>query len=180
MRRIIVHLIRGEAGEVHINLTKDLAKKFEGFPFHNHIPPHLTLKRYFEIDEIDVENLFQKLDGFASSLKQSHYLLSGLGHFGKDVIYVDVKPSLEMKQDVSKLLGILHTVNGIQFDEYDNADNFHASLAISAHRPFDYDKFWEYLSSIKPLDFKMNFDNISVLKRGKDRWEIERVFEIRP
>ena len=51
MRRIIAHAIRGDAKIAHEAITRDLAEKFDSFPIHERIPPHLTLKRWFELED---------------------------------------------------------------------------------------------------------------------------------
>src|SRR3989344_2595611 len=107
MRHIVAHLIRGEAGKAHENITKDLTLKFDTFPLHDRIPPHLTLKRWFDMDEKGMDTLYKCLDNFANSQKQSNYSLTGFGNFGKDVIYVDVIPSPEMSQSTLDLMSAL-------------------------------------------------------------------------
>lgn len=180
MRRIIAHAIRGEAKIAHEAITRDLAEKFDSFPIHERIPPHLTLKRWFELDEQGMEALYKTLDAFAASQKQSDYALSGFGHFGEGVIYVDVVPSADMSKTVLGLLDALHKVEGLTFEEFDNGGNFHATVAMRALKPFDFDQIWNYLKTAPQPDFKMKFDNIAVFKKPIDVWEIERVWELAP
>ena len=52
-RRIIVHLIRGEAKNTHESITRNLVEHLDAFPIHDRILPHLTLKRWFELDSED-------------------------------------------------------------------------------------------------------------------------------
>jgi hypothetical protein len=54
-RYILVHLIRGEAKKAHEEITHKLAEHLDGFPIHERIVPHLTLKRWFELDEIGIQ-----------------------------------------------------------------------------------------------------------------------------
>ncbi len=180
MRHIVAHLIRGEAGEAHKNITKDLTLKFDTFPLHDRIPPHLTLKRWFEMDEKGMEALYKCLDNFANSHKQTEYSLAGFGNFGKDVIYVDVVPSPEMSQNALDLMNALHEIKEMTFDEFDNGSDFHATLVMGALKPFDYDQIWNYLKTIEQPNFKMKFDNVAILKKPIDKWVIDRVWEINP
>lgn len=180
MRHVIVHLIKGEAGKAHENITKDLTLKFGTFPIHDRIPPHLTLKRWFEIDEKGMDTLYTCLDNFVNSHKQSEYSLVGFGNFGKDVIYVDVVPSPEMSKNALDLMSALHEIKEMTFDEFDNGSDFHATLVMGALKPFDYDQIWNYLKTIEQPNFKMKFDNIALMKKTKDKWEVDRVWEIKP
>ena len=180
MRHIVAHLIRGEAGKAHENITKDLTLKFDTFPLHDRIPPHLTLKRWFDMDEKGMDTLYKCLDVFASSQKQSDYALAGFGNFGKDVIYVDVLPSPEMSQATLDLMSALHEIKKMTFDEFDNGSNFHATVVMGALKSFDYDQIWDYLKTVEQPNFKMKFDNIAILKKPIDKWVIDRVWEIKP
>lgn len=138
-RRIIVHLIRGEAKEAHEEMTRNLADHLDAFPIHERIVPHLTLKRWFELDEASLEMLHDCLDEFVTTHTQSPYRLHGLNHFGERVIYVDVEPSAEMSIIAKYLLNSLRKINGITFDEQDEIeDGFHATLAMRALKPFDF------------------------------------------
>ena len=179
MRHIIVHLIRGEAKNKHEAITKDLAERFGTFPIHDRIVPHLTLKRWFELDAEDMKNLYSVIDTFATSHTQSNYHLHGFGHFREDVIYVDVKPSLQMSSTARDLMNVLHKVRGMTFDEFDAIeDDFHATLAMCALKPFDYAQIWEYLNTQEKMSFDMKFDNIAVMKRETDKWVIDRVWKL--
>lgn len=178
MRRIIAHAIRGEAKKIHEGITKDLAEKFDSFPIHERVPPHLTLKRWFELDEQGMEMLNKTLDVFVASQKQSDYILSGFGNFGEGVIYVDAVPSTEMTQSVHDLLNALHTVNGLTFEEFDNAGDFHATVAMRAFKPFDFGQIWDYLKTAPQPNFQMKFDNITVFRKPADVWEVERIWEL--
>lgn len=179
MRHIIVHLIRGEAGKAHEAITRDLAERFDSFPIHDRIVPHLTLKRWFELDEQGLENVRRVLDSFATSHTQSDYKLRGFGHFEEGVIYVDVEPSLEMTLAARDLMSAMHGVEGMTFDEYDDIEgDFHATVAMRALKPFDYNQLWSYLNSTEGMDFDMKFDNVAILKREENKWVVDRVWEL--
>ena len=90
-----MNLIRGEAKEAHEAITKDLVEKFDAFPIHDRIVPHLTLKRWFELDAEGIKEVHTALDGFVATHSQSEYRLRGFNNFGEGVIYVDVDPSLK-------------------------------------------------------------------------------------
>jgi len=181
MRRIIVHLIRGEAKEVHEGITQDLFEKFDSFPIHERIVPHLTLKRWFELDDKGMEPLYVLLDSFVEKNKQSDFVLKGFDHFGEGVIFVDVDASSKMIETVQSLMKDLHSIEGLTFDEFDVADNhFHATVAMRALKPFDFKEIWEYLQTTKAPMFTMKFDNIAILKREEDKWVPDRIWELAP
>lgn len=181
MRRNIVHFIRGEAGAAHEALTKDLAERFGVFPLHEMFPPHLTLKRGFELNETGIENLFSILDTFAAFHRQSDYKLHGFGHFEEDVIYMDVDASKEMVSTCSELITALHTIPDMEFHEYDDIeDDFHASVVMGRLKAFEYETVWKYLSSMEQPHFDMKFDNFAVMKKDGEKWIVDRLWELSP
>ena len=178
-RYIIVHLIRGEAKELHEAITKDLVDKFDTFPIHERIVPHLTLKRWFEFDAEEMVVVYKMLDQFVLSHKQSTYRLHGFNHFGDGVIYIDVEPSPEVSEIARDLMNELHKIQNMTFDEFDNIyDDLHATVAMRALKPFDFKETWDYLLTKQTPDFNIKFDNIAILRRGADKWVPEHIWEL--
>lgn len=181
MRHILVHLIQGEAKSVHESITIDLAEKFDSFPLHERIPPHLTLKRWFEPDDAMLATLDKTLSDFADAHTQSNYSLKGFGHFGADVIYVDVESTPETSQIVRELMSVLRSIEGMTFDEFDDEeDDLHATVAMGALKPFDFNMLWDYLKTGTQPDFAMKLDNIALMRRGEERWEAVNTWKLKP
>ena len=178
MRHIIAHLIRGEVKDYHIALTKDLVEKFDVFPIHNRIPPHLTLKRWFKLSVDDMQKLHVLLDDFTQSHTQSAYTMNKFGNFREDVLFLDAEPSKKMTRDVLELMDVLHIHPSLTFDEYDNGSDFHATLTMAALKPFDYNSIRNYLATIKQPEFKMKFDNVATMKKSDGKWVIDRIWEL--
>ena len=180
MRHIIVHLVRGKARDYHIELTKDLVKRFDVFPIHDRIQPHLTLKRWFELEDEEMNTLYELLDSFATSHTQSEYVMDSFDNFRDEVIFLDAKPSEKMQVDVQDLMKTLHNHPKLTFDEYDNGSDFHATLTMAALKAFDYNAIRSYLNTIERPDFKMKFDNITTMKKVDGKWVVDRVWELSP
>ncbi|PIR44721.1 MAG: hypothetical protein COV10_03465 [Candidatus Vogelbacteria bacterium CG10_big_fil_rev_8_21_14_0_10_51_16] len=179
MRHIVAHLLRGEAGKAHAAITQDLAIKFDSFPLHERIVPHITLKRWFDLDNDGMQELYQCLDSFAETYHQSDYKLSGFGHFGEDVIYANIEPSPGMLSSVKNLKSALHSIKDLTFDEFDDHNNFHATVAMGALKPFDFSLLWNYLQGLPRTEFNMKFDNVAILKKLVDKWVVDRVWELK-
>lgn len=179
MRHLIAHLIRGEARVAHEQITADLAEKFDSFPIHERIQPHLTLKRWFELDTEGMAALDTVLNAFAKEHKQSGYSLKGYGHFGTEVIYVDVEPDPETSKTIRALMTALRSVNGMTFDEFDEEeDDLHATVAMAALKPFDFARVWSYLQEARQPEFAMSFDNYALMRREESGWVVVRVWEL--
>lgn len=178
-RRIIVHLIRGEAKEAHENITRSLVEKLDAFPVHERVVPHLTIKRWFELDEAGVRSVYAALDEIARTHKQSSYRLRGLNNFGEGVIFVDVAPTQEMLGTVSAVMKAMRGIEGMTFDEYDEIEgDLHATVAMRALKPFDFKETWDYLQTLPELDMNLQFDNIAILKKVDNKWIPEKVWEL--
>ena len=178
MRHNIVHLIRGEAEIEHHSVIDDLANKFGISPFYKVMPSHLTLRRGFESDEVDMVNLYERLDAFAATYTSSEYSLTGWGQFPEKAIYIDVVATQQMSDTVAALLDCVRNMAGMNFHEYDNGGEFHASVAMSIFQPFDFGEVWDHLQTIDKPDFKMKFDNIATLKKEDEKWVVDRVWEL--
>ena len=179
MRHIIAHLVRGEANDYLTSLSKDLVNKFDVFPIHNRIPFHLTLKRWFELSDVDMQKLYALLDDFAQSHTQSDYIMNKFGNFREDVLFLDVESSEKMQRDVFELLDILHTHPRLTFDEYDNGSDFHATLTMSALKPFDFQAITDYLNTVVQPNFNLKFDNIAILRKPETEWVVDRIWELK-
>jgi|GEM_PF-3049859 len=180
MRHIIVHLVQGEARDYHESLTKELVGKFDVFPIHERIQPHLILKRWFELSDTDMETLYGLLDTYAASHTQSNYVMDSFDNFRDDVIFLNAKPSEKMQTDVQDLMKTLRTHPSLEFDEYDNGSDFHATLTMTALKEFDYDAVRSYLENIKQPDFAMKLNNIATMKKVDSKWIVDKVWELRP
>ena len=106
--------------------------------------------------------------------------MNKFGGFREDVLFLDVEPTEKMQSDVLELMDVLHTHPSLTFDEYDNGSDFHATLAMSALKPFDFDAIKAYLITIKQPDFILKFDNIAILKKPDTGWMVDRVWQLQP
>lgn len=178
MKWAVVHLVRGEAGQYLESLRANLFKKFDTFPLHRYVPPHITLKYPFEVNEDIAGVLYKKLETFAGLQRQIKYSLVCFGSFKEYAIYVGVTYPKEMLQSILDLMKTLHGVDGITFDEFDGSSNLHATIATSKYKALNYGLVWGYLKTLPEPNFKLKFDNIAILKKNPDRWVIDHVWEI--
>ena len=178
MKYVIVHLIRGEAGEFHGGITRELTEKFGTYPLYERVPPHITLKRSFEREEKEIDGIYTLIDDCARVHTQSDYHLRGFGHFCGETIYIEAVPSREMIVAVTDLQNRVSGLD-IALEQFDLNQNFHATVAMASHKAFSFDTVWGFLQSVEAPDFSMKFDNIAVLKKVDNRWLVDRVTELR-
>ena len=178
-KRIIVHLIRGEAKDAHENITRSLVDKLDAFPVHDRVVPHLTIKRWFDSHVVDINSVYEAINQIVTTHKQSSYRLHGLNNFGEGVIYVDVDASKETLQTVRAVMAALREIDGMTFDEYDEIQgDLHATVAMNSLKPFDFKETWDYLQTLPAIDMNLQFDNIAILKKENNKWIPEKVWEL--
>jgi len=175
MKYVIVILIKGEAGEYQQELLDSIAKQFNVNGAIKRKPPaHITLKYSFETENI--EPVEKTIEEFCKSNKKSKYRLNRINHFDKDVIFIDVVPSEEMKNTYSKFIDFLRNNTNIKFKEFDGKTHFHSSIA---HTDINnkFDEIWSFVSKENP-DFDVFFDNISILKFVDGVWQIHKEYSL--
>ena len=159
---IIAFMIGGEAEAYHNQIVKDISSRFSLQNVSEMVDPHITLKSAFETD--NVAGLESVLARFCSQNKKSEMELRGFGHFDKDVIYMDVRPSGEAMKMFQGLTRELKGIEWMGWTRYD-AENmkFHATLAAYDIRE-KFDGVWNYLNMTYSPEFVVFFDNITILR----------------
>ena len=104
--------------------------------------------------------------------------MDSFDNFRDDVIFLDARPSEKMQADVQDLIQILRTHPSLEFDEYDNGSDFHATLTMAALKEFDYDAIRSYLETIEQPHFEMKFDNIASMNKVDGKWVVDRIWEL--
>ena len=114
MKYLIVTLIKGNAAEYQQKLLYSIAERFNVNGAIQRKPPaHIALKYSFETENIKlVENYIEE---FCNRHKKCKYKLEGINHFDKDVIFIDVITSNEMKQLYAEFIDFLKNKTNIQF-----------------------------------------------------------------
>lgn len=175
MKYAIVHLLTGKAREYHVKLVKTLAKEFnEPYLIKNPIPSHITLKYSFKTNKI--KEIEKSLESFIKDKKQSDIKIRKINNFDKKVLYLQVDFSKKATKVYRELLKELKKIKYLNWRKFDAKEKFHATI-IYANTKENYRKISRKVFKIKPkLDIK--FDNISILKKQKNKWKIHKIYKI--
>jgi|WetSurMetagenome_2_1015567.scaffolds.fasta_scaffold834130_1 2'-5' RNA ligase len=175
MKYLTVFLIKGDAGKFQRKMLYELAKKFNiGGAIQRDPPPHITLKYSFETDNIkEIESLLNK---FCKKQKPTSLKISSFGHFGKDVIFIKVKPSKEMLKVHKSLLLEFHKISWMRWHKHDENSNFHASIAHSDIAE-KFNDIWKYIKKYNP-EYELMWNNITLFKLINGKWKIHKQFKI--
>ncbi|WP_255501994.1 2'-5' RNA ligase family protein [Algoriphagus sp. AK58] len=155
------------------NHIKEMIKQHHHVKYALKSPPHITLKMPFNYNEAKEDYLAHQLSLFLLEQKPFPVHISGIGTFGRRVIFQDILPneSLRNLQENLKIFckKTLHLV-----DELSDRNFYpHMTLAFKDLKP---GKFDEVLSLCQELQFSAEFsaEKLTLLKREEGRWKILR------
>jgi 2'-5' RNA ligase len=173
-RFIIASVIKGEAAAYHQKLVDAVAAKFGLRKINS--PSHITLKDSFYLQETAA--IEQVIAESVLALKQvGEIAIDGIGNFRSEIFYMHAELDHHAKAIFRNLLTNLHTITGLQWDQFDVMDRqFHLTITNKATAS-NSQQIAEFLQNFKPK-FKLQFDNISILKKLDDqrKWIVHREF----
>jgi 2'-5' RNA ligase len=178
MEYFIVSLIKGRAKRYHEDLRKIVAKRFDvPFVVRRRVPSHITLKYHFKTKNIKpIEDVLEEFCKYHWAAK---YQLKGFGSFRKNVVFMEVLPSKQMRHLQTSLVRHLKKIRSLPWEKHEGKNiHFHASIAWGDVNENNFDPIWRFLKRYKP-HFKLTFDNIAILKSQKGAWNVHKEFRLR-
>jgi 2'-5' RNA ligase len=176
MKYGIVYLVRGDAAEYHQNLVKSAGLKFgEMKVLDRNVPVHVTLKFNFFIDDIgQVEEVVKKV---TMESKPEKIRFGDFKEFN-GIAAVSKNELSEGSLDIQKRLIDGLKAIGVEIHSRDLDYKPHSTLILGSTKE-KFKLIWKYLNSLEKPIFDLKFDNITILRKPKDAWEIHKVFEIK-
>lgn len=176
-RYSVVYLPRGEATELNAKLVKEVGPKFgENYVIEHPRPPHITLKSPFEI--ADSTKLEETIKEFVKTQKAADVSIEGFDNFRRFVAFMKVNFDENAMNIQKNLLKELLKLDEIYPKDTDLAFNPHFTVAYG-NTEESFDGIWEYLQLLPPFKFNLKLDNITILKKVNDLWEVYKTFEIK-
>ena len=134
-------------------------------------PAHITLIPPFWFDEENETKLLRNTESFTSDLDEVKIQLDGFSHFGKKVLFVNVKenPALEELRDQTGSYFSDSLGDVIKID--DRPFHPHITIANRDLKPHDFEIAWEHFAH---KDFRETFQTrtISLLKLIHGKWNM--------
>lgn len=174
MRYFIGYLIQGEAGEWHRTLAQEISEKFHTWQIREHVPPHITIFRPFDADDVfSVKSLL--CEWTAERSVPGNFVLSGFGHFDDTVVFANVVAEKSVTDAVSDLQKQLQALSGMPVPEYTEWHP-HATLANHAGAS-EISAIRQYVSTLPKPHFVLPFDNVTLFRydEGKE-WRVDEFF----
>jgi 2'-5' RNA ligase len=134
-------------------------------------PPHVTIKMPFTYNELKEERLVGKLGRFFDQYASFELCFKGFGHFGRRVIFLDVKPSQELNRLQEALNKYCKSELKLVNELSDIAFHPHMTIAFKDVKPKSFDVYWKHIQS-KHFNAFYPVQDIALLKRREGKWEV--------
>ncbi len=167
---LIVTLLKGKGKSIQEALIKDVSERFGVHEYSDtKIPAHITLKQPFSTN--DISYMVDFLEDFCSSVRSFSYECEGIGHFGEEVVYIDVvDQDGPLREVYDELQSEIKAMKKIEMGPFDGIGHFHASIAFRDIAE-QFEEILRYVTS-KEISFTQEFDNITLLKKKNGVWKI--------
>jgi 2'-5' RNA ligase len=176
MRYVITYAIPGEAADLHVQLTHEMAAQFGIRNVADDIVPHFTLKAPFETD--DIGPVDQILRNVASNEFPMPVTLGGIDTFNNRVIFMDAHAPSETHTLIRRLQDELRTLAWLPFYPTEDAIRLHATLGYANDAPHA-ERMCSWLRAQNIPAFSLSIDALTLLVRGETRWEMHTVYPLR-
>jgi 2'-5' RNA ligase len=173
MKYLIAYVLSDEAATAHRKLSRQLSEQFGTADPALRIPPHLTLKAPFEVE--DITPVCEMLLQFVKSVEVGKFELGGFGHFDRRVIYVHAHADIATRGALVSLTSLLEVLH-LPMEQFDSQNRtLHATLARTSEDNFL--SLWKFLQE-EQFFYSVLFDQLVLMRKDKDMWQVEEVFEI--
>jgi 2'-5' RNA ligase len=176
MKYFVGYLIEGEAAEWHRNLTKEISEKFGLWKIHEKIPPHVTIYRPFERE--DVEPIKKLLNSWSVGQDiKGNLNISGFDRFDDRVVFAKVEVDEQTRKIGENLRSKIKEIPGMPLEDFP-IWNPHATL-MNWIEPEDIEKVWEYVNTLEKPNFIISFNNVTLFRSdGDKKWVVDEVFSL--
>lgn len=170
---LIEYRFHGYAKAYARDLIWGTAKKFRvrGVTKRGHAVPHMTLFGPFSTKH--ERKMVSEVVEACRNYNLVPFRIEGFGHFGKEVIYMRIRPSKELedlRRDISeKLLNLTNTRS--EFDSKYNL-SFHATIAF---RDIEgkFDRIWKYIEQKPTPNINQHLLRVTILKGRRILYEYD-------
>ncbi len=169
-------LIQGEAAEWHTRVAKDISDKFGTWKIFEKIPPHVTVYRPFDTDNI--QPVLDVLENWSKNQRLNTSLaMSGFDRFDDKVVFAKLEINPTIEKSVLELKQKLKEIPNMPQEDYPTWHP-HATLAYMLTSK-EINDIWDYVLTLQKPKFVLPFDNIALFASWADRtWKVEKLFKI--
>lgn len=134
-------------------------------------PAHITLIPPFWLEETKEMELLQAFQSFTSDMSELNIELNGFSHFGKKVLFVQVKDNPAIEELKNQAEDHFTSIFPANIKKDDRSFHPHVTIATRDIMPSDSDRAWDHFSK---KDFTAHFitRTISLLKLSPGKWNV--------
>lgn len=160
-------------------LKKEVSERFD--TIHSlKSPPHITLLRPFPASEVREARLKEQLQKLAGEFHSFSLRLSGFGHFGNRVVFIQPEFHPDLLALHSKSIKLFQEELPVKLRQEVQSNPFHPHLTL-AHRDLSPEQFelcWHWLNK---KEYKSDFlvTSVALFKHNGKVWEVLKGAEFR-
>lgn len=172
-------LLKGDAKKYHTKLRAEVCKKFKvPLALKSKIPSHITLKYSFEANAKELKQLEKTIEEFTKRNCECNIVIGGFSHFLREVIFLKINETKEMRNVQKGLVSKLKELNWITWNEHDGKNmKFHATIARHDIGT-KFDDIYSYVNDHERI-FESKFNNIAIMKKNKETWKLYKEFKLK-
>jgi 2'-5' RNA ligase len=178
----IVYLLPEPVRKYHEELRLNIERKFNltGRLTFN-APSHITMKYRFNAASIEaVEEIMLE---FSQTQVKTAWTLQGFNFFSDPdplVIFINVVSATETRTAHAHFLEKLRELTWMQWGPFDNASmHYHVTLANHGLTKENFGAVWDYVSQQPPPQFKLQLDNLALLKIESEVHHVYKQYQLR-
>ena len=174
MNYLIGYQLVGDAALWSASLSSEISEALGTWKLHESTPPHITLFRPFEVDDIaSVKGILQ--DWSSSYVPLGIFTLSSFGRFDDRVVFADVDVDTDARRAAETLKNRLAAIPGMPQEDF---PLWRPHVTLARHMsPQEIERIWEYVQDLERPSFVLPFDAVTLFHRSGERgWSAEETF----
>ncbi|MBI4044955.1 MAG: 2'-5' RNA ligase family protein [Candidatus Diapherotrites archaeon] len=134
------------------------------------VVPHVTLFGPFKTKNI--KEVVRKIERVSRRYDLVPFTLNGFGHFENKVVFINIKPSDELKSLRKELANFIVDLTQTKGHDFGDNFDFHATIAFKDIQA-RFDEIWKYLQSMEQKSISQHLLRITILENGKILYEYD-------
>lgn len=174
-RYFIAFLLTGPDAINHRELTRHVSERFGTWKVHERVPPHVTIVRPFELDDVEPVKTFLR-DWTQQISNRGQIKFDGFDRFDDAVVFVKTLPDAFARKTAEALRNAIKELPMIPPREDFPDWHPHATLAYKL-TPALIKEIWSYVQTLEPPVFNLPFSSVTLFRFApEETWIVEESF----
>ena len=175
-RYFIGFQLTGPAAEWHIATSRAIAEHFSTWRVDQHIPPHITIVRPFEISDIEpIKTFIQHTIGHLTP--PGNITISGFNHFDDKVVFAKVDVDPIVHSFVKQFRAEIQPQIGVTKEDF---PHWHPHATLAYKLPQDtIEQIWKHVQTFDTPSFVLPFNALTIFRYTQDHWAADETLRFR-